>query len=290
MICNSRRKAIFVKQKLIKAVLFFMVFSDPIVSMEGFKKEGEQPIKETQISNLQPVNLQPMERIEFGFVLLPDESTLRVVQGLANTVSIAVKGLTSLPLNPDWGNYSNEVVRVPHVSVGQYGYLGKEYSTLKEIVTQVAGNFSPLEEPLSEALYATDENIFLDFRNINGKTNPKIIDLYRDLRHEFMTKMATKFPIAQALKARLENKDKPEELSLIDEHFQNWGTPEEDRIRPHFTLVYNYSAMASNVSDAIKDISVPPSLKTITFNSLGIAQIDTWGNPTKLLYVTNLSG
>jgi hypothetical protein len=142
---------------------------------------------------------------------------------------------------------------------------------------------------MANSLSVTTENVFLDFQCVKENTNPIIIEMYVELRSQFMARMATKFPIAQALLQQFENKDNPDELALIEKFYQNWGIPEQHRIRPHFTLLYNYAASEADVRSALSGINLPPSLATMTFHKLGVVQIDTWGNPTKLLYETNLS-
>jgi hypothetical protein len=273
---KSCQDIVFILPKLFKVFLFIVCFSAYGEAMdEGFKVDV--------------TTLKPGERIEFGFVLLPDESTRQAIQELANASLESIKDLPGQHVDPNWGDYVNKVVTLPHVSLGQYGLLAIECPTLFEIVREIAEEFSPFKESMAEVLFATSENIFFDFQNIKGDTNPKIVGLYKMLREEYMSSLTTKFHIAQALLERLTHRLNLEELSLLDTCYQNWGTPEGNRIRPHFTLVYNYTPSLSEASAAVKKISIPDSLKTIVFNRLGIVQIDVWGNPTRLLYETKLT-
>lgn len=268
------------QKKFIKAVLFGIFFSCSMSAMENgeiLRQEKESP------------SLSLTERIEFAFVLLPDQSVLEDIQKLAHTVAGALATLEKRPSNPVWESYYDKVVDLPHVSIGQYGFLGREYASLADIISQTAQKFKPFTEPVLRELSVTEENIFLDFQGTRESTNPIIKDMYIELRTQFMDKMATKFPITQALLERLDNKDNSEELRLIDECYQNWGTPEKNRIRPHFTLFYNYAASKEAAKKALVNIPLPSALENITLTRIGIVQIDTWGNPTKLLYATCLS-
>ena len=65
---------------------------------------------------------EPLERIEFGFVLLPDDTILAKLKHASETIRFLLDDLTrrdSIP--PFWGSYVNQVVVIPHISIGQYG-------------------------------------------------------------------------------------------------------------------------------------------------------------------------
>lgn len=228
-------------------------------------------------------NLQPTDRIEFGFVLLPDKSQMTQLIKLRDQIATHFAKAPLNPANPIHGTYINKPTTLPHVSVGQYGLLAMEIQKLIDITKEVAARTPILKESMAPALSITVENIFFDTANTREETNPIIVDLYRKLREKYMERIYFKLMITQALIAKLENKNNLEELTLIKKYYQNWGIPEGNRIRPHFTMIYNYTiskeqletAFAADV--ALKDML--QKLRTITFTRLAIVQIDFWGNP-----------
>lgn len=232
--------------------------------------------------------ISQLERVEFAFVLLPEPSTLKEIHNVAQEIAKTLAPLSQQSQNLIWGEDCNKVVRMPHVSVGQYGLLGLELPTLSHLVSEVAQQFTPVTEEILPKPSVTKENIFMDFLNIREKTNQTIIDLYIKLRERYMAEIQTRFPITQALLERFSNKEDHKELKLLDQGYQNWGTPEDNRIRPHFTLFYNHTASEMDCKKALENFTFPNTLSNITFTKLGIMQIDLWGNPTKLLYQTEI--
>ncbi len=91
--------------------------------------------------------------------------------------------------------------------------------------------------------------------------------------------------IAQAAAERTRNLSNAQELELFDQYFQNWGTPEGHRIRPHFTMLYNYTKSKADLEAAFATdehlSTLLANLRQITFTRLAIVQIDFWGNPIK---------
>lgn len=233
--------------------------------------------------------IQPLDRVEFGFCLLADEKTSEEIQILANIIPKSLENLDKRTKPTTWGDYFNQVVRIPHVSIGQYGCLGIELPKLKQIVDETAKKFKPLTEMMLQKLSVTDENIFLDFNNIKENTTPQIKEMYNSLREQYM-KLPTKFPIAQALVERYQNLDNNEEIELIDKYYQNWGTPEKNRIRPHFTLFYNYDTCEEAIRKTLSKVEISSSLNTVSFSTLAIMRIDIWGNPTQILHEAKLGG
>jgi hypothetical protein len=119
-----------------------------------------------------------------------------------------------------------------------------------------------------------------------SEVNHHIRDVYIALRALYMERIHTKSQKAHVLFAKKCLTDDPKELTLIERHFQNWGAPEEDRMRPHFTMHYHppfvlkkmKETLASNaeLTKQIADLSV------IRLTQLGIVQVDTFGNPVEM--------
>ena len=225
---------------------------------------------------------QPVERIEFAFVLLPDDSVLSEIKELSQDIICLFQGMSKKTRPFYWGSYVNKTVTVPHVSIGQYGILGCEIDTIKENVKKISKNTYSLTEQMTENLSILDDHIFFDLENCFEKVNPVIEKIYLELRQSYFEKTKTCFPIAQALMNKYRTKDKIE-IKLIEKNFQNWGIPEKNRIRPHFTLIYHPAHEKEKINNTINsDIKIQnkiENLKTIHFKRLGIVQIDSFGNP-----------
>lgn len=96
--------------------------------------------------------------------------------------------------------------------------------------------------------------------------------------------------IPQALMQQYENRNDIAEVEFINRNYANWGTPEGNRIRPHYTLVYNYMAARKQIEKALYPLIVPEELSLITFDQLGIIQIDGWGNALEIVSSSPLKG
>lgn len=59
-------------------------------------------------------------------------------------------------------------------------------------------------------------------------------------------------------------------------------------MRPHFTLVYNHVSDRESLKKLLSGIQIPTPLKEITFCTLGVVEIDFWGNALKVLYECDL--
>ena len=93
--------------------------------------------------------------------------------------------------------------------------------------------------------------------------------------------------IAQAHWQRDLSSDKPHELELLDRYLQNWNMPEKD-FNLHYSLIYNFSGDKDKVKTLLHDLVVPDELTTLTFDQLGIVEIDFWGNPTRIIHTAKL--
>ncbi|MDP2058359.1 MAG: hypothetical protein Q8J97_01370, partial [Flavobacteriaceae bacterium] len=238
---------------------------------------------------------KPTDRVEFGFVLLPDPSKLNDLTNLAEETLSNLSEVPSLKEKEEdiiRDGYNLVLTRLPHVSIGQYAALGIELDALKSIVDEVSDAIPVITEPMKADLSVTNENIFFDVENINASTNPVIVGLYKKFRDLYMTRIRSKQPIRQAYLQMVNNKNNPEELAFIQKHYQNWGTPEGDRIRPHFTLVYNYSGNKDDTQARLSMSKIPESLNVVRFTHIGLVAIDFWGNPLPegLIYVVPLAG
>jgi hypothetical protein len=92
------------------------------------------------------------------------------------------------------------------------------------------------------------------------------------------------------------NLDESDEVAFINRYYQNWGIPEQERMRPHFTMLYHPPfnnndmkrtlAANENLTNQLNDLA------SIKFTRLGVVQIDSFGNPVKdgLLHVSTLHG
>lgn len=98
---------------------------------------------------------------------------------------------------------------------------------------------SHIQETMKTSLSVLENHIFYDVENCFERVNPEIVKVYLRLRAQYFEHIQTKFPIAQALMFKKEQPKKTEETNLINQYYQNWGTPEGNRIRPHFTLLYH---------------------------------------------------
>lgn len=228
--------------------------------------------------------LDPLTPIEFGFVLLPDEAYMGNLNQLVHHTSSISSSDTSKAIffPPEWGEYHDEPLRIAHMSLGQYGILALELDTLEKIARSIAEKTTASTEGMSPFLSITDENIFFECQNINEKTNSRIIELYKVLRSAYQESCETKFMIAQALLEKYRHKDEQSVKNFINQHFQNWGTPEGAKLRPYITLLYNTILNAAqrkalNEGQSIKDLL--NHLSNISFTYLAIVRIDMWGNP-----------
>ena len=232
--------------------------------------------------NTNPV--EPFERIEFAFVLLPSNTELQHVLSLAQTVHYILHDAElSNDIPCEWGSYHNQALRMPHLSIGQYGILGTELDILKSIVHDISAVTPVITQSMNDTLSILDDYIFFDSTECFEKVNTHISTAYQRLRALYFKQIQTRFPIAQALLAKQRCANDPLECELIERCFQNWGTPEENRMRPHFTLHYHsryVNESMHTILDENKSIKMQlASLSTITLTHLGIVRIDTFGNP-----------
>lgn len=160
-----------------------------------------------------------------------------------------------------------------------------EFEALKAIVDTIASDYSVVEEPMNPHLTVTAENIFWDASGVREHTNPLLKEMYIRFRTHYFASIRTKHPITQALYEKYLNVGDAHEMEFLEKYYQNWGTPEDNRIRPHYTLVYNYGPSRDVVETLIKAINVSHLEDgTVTFNKMALVEIDFWGRPKRILY------
>ena len=228
--------------------------------------------------------IEPFDRVEFAFVLLPSNAEREHLLSLAQTVHYVLQDANLRNDIPcEWGSYHNSVLRIPHLSIGQYGMLGSELTILKNIARDVSTITPVITQSMSDTLSILDDYIFFDSRECFEKVNVHICKAYQALRERYFEQIRTQFPIAQALLAKQRFANDPFECERIERYFQNWGTPEENRMRPHFTLHYHPPYVKESMHAILdKNNSIKmqlASLSTIILTHLGIVQIDPFGNP-----------
>lgn len=231
-------------------------------------------------------SFEPIERIEFGFVLLPDDNVLQEIKQISEKITFLLQPLdwrSDLP--KFWGTYINKNVVIPHISIGQYGVLGCEVESLKSIVQGACEQISQIQEAMKSDFSILENHIFFDLNNCFERVNPEISKAYLILRAQYFENIQTSFPIAQALMFKKEHQHKEEEINLINQYYQNWGMPEGDRIRPHFTLLYHPPYHHDEMKNALENDHVLKqkltSINEILFTRIGVVQIDPFGNPIK---------
>lgn len=151
-------------------------------------------------------SFEPIERIEFGFVLLPDDDVLQEIDQISQTITSLLQPLkwrSHLP--PFWGTYINRNVVIPHVSIGQYGVLGCEIECLKSIIHGACEQISQIREAMKCDLSILETHIFFDLDNCFEHVNPEISRAYLILRAQYFENIQKRFPIAQALMFKKEN-------------------------------------------------------------------------------------
>jgi hypothetical protein len=231
-------------------------------------------------------SFEPIERIEFGFVLLPDDDVLQEIKQMSEIINSLLHPLVWRGnLSPFWGTYVNRHVVIPHISIGQYGVLGCEVERLKSIVQGACAQISQIREAMELDLSILENHIFFDLVNCFEHVNPEISRAYLILREQYFENIQTRFPIAQALMFKKEHQHKEEEINLINQYYQNWGMPEGDRIRPHFTLLYHPPYHHDEMKNTLENDPVLKkkltSINEILFTRIGVVQIDPFGNPIK---------
>lgn len=227
---------------------------------------------------------EPLERIEFAFVLLPSDSVLEQLASMAAIVHELLQKATVRDTLPrEWGTYRNQALRFPHLSIGQYGALADDLEALKAITHEVSLLTPALTQTMQETLSVLDDYIFFDATDCFANVKPALRDAYIHLRKRYFDRIPTRFPIKQALYAQKRFTHQTDELNLLTRYFQNWMTPEEDRMRPHFTMHYHPPFVKESmvrILTASKDLERHlKALSTIDLTRLGIFQIDTFGNP-----------
>ena len=231
------------------------------------------------------LTFEPLERIEFGFVLLPDDDTLDQLYKMSQYTYHLLQDIETHAIPVEWGSYVNHALRIPHLSVGHYGVLACELPALKEIVQEVAGKAPIIVQKMQSSLSVQDDYIFFDSMECFSSVNHHIRDVYIALRVFYMDRIHTKFQKAHVLSAKKYFANDPEELVLINECFQHWGTPEYDRMRPHFTMHYHPPFVVEKMKQRLAwDAELTKqlaSLSIITLTRLGIVQVDTFGNPVE---------
>jgi hypothetical protein len=213
---------------------------------------------------------------------------------IGQTIHRLFTNLPHINVPPYWGTYKNQAVRIPHMSVGQYGFLHHEFKNLCTIVSAIAGQTKPITETMARELSIIPGYIFFDTEQSGKNVNPKIKDIYIKLRERFINEIVTKFIVSGVLFSKKMFVDNPAEMNLIEQHFQNWGIPEGDRMRPHFTMNYLPSYENETMLDALRSnqklANQIEALSTITLTRLAIVHIDTFGNPLQdgLLFMCQL--
>lgn len=228
-------------------------------------------------------SFEPYERIEFGFVLLPDDDVLKEIEHVSETIICLLHPLPWRSNFPTfWGTYINRRVVIPHISIGQYGVLGCEIECLKEIVHRACKQIGLIQEAMKSGLSVLENHIFYDVENCFECVNSEIVKVYLLLRAQYFENIQTKFPIAQALMVKKEQQNK-NEINLIRQFYQNWGIPEGNRIRPHFTLLYHPPYNGDEIKNILENNHILKlklkKINPILLTRIGIVQIDSFGNP-----------
>jgi hypothetical protein len=226
----------------------------------------------------------PLERIEFGFVFLPEDYVIKQIKNISETVNFL---LEKLPLRQDipkyWGDYKNKIAVLPHLTIGQYGLLGCDLDILKNIVKNVSKKTSIINQKMEKKLSVLDDYIFFDSAELYENVHTAIKNTYLELRQLYLSEIHTKYPISQVLFAKKQFFDNDQELNLIANNFQNWGTPENDRMRPHFTVLYHPPYEIEKMIDILnanKDLGDQiKNLSNVKLTRLAALQIDAFGNP-----------
>jgi hypothetical protein len=120
-------------------------------------------------------SFEPIERIEFGFVLLPDDDVLQEIKQMSEIITSLLQPLvwrSNLP--PFWGTYVNRNVLIPHISIGQYGVLGCEVESLKSIVQGACEQICQIRDAMKSDLSILENHIFFDLNNCFERVNPEI--------------------------------------------------------------------------------------------------------------------
>ncbi len=231
-------------------------------------------------------SFEPLERIEFGFVLLPEDDVLQELKYLSERITSLLDSLewrSNLPAL--WGTYINKSVIIPHISIGQYGVLGCEIESLKEIAQGACEQISQIKGAMKDELSVLENHIFFDLKNCFERVNPEIVRIYSILRTRYFEQIRTNFPIAQALMLKKEQQNKKEEVNLINQFYQNWGIPEGNRIRPHFTLLYHPPYNGDETRNILENdcilVHKIKKLNSTLLTRIGIMQIDPFGNPVE---------
>ena len=226
----------------------------------------------------------PLDRIEFGFVFLPEDSVIKQIKDISETVNFL---LEKLPLKDEipeyWGDYKNKTAVLPHLTIGQYGLLGCDLNILKNIVKNISDKTPIINQGMENKLSVLDDYIFFDSKELYERINTAIKGTYLKLRESYMSEIQTKFPVSQIIFAKKQFLDNDQELNLLEKNFQNWGTPENDRMRPHFTVHYHppyEKERMIEILDTNKDLGDQlKKLSNVKLTRLGVVQIDTFGNP-----------
>lgn len=239
--------------------------------------------------------MEPYDRIEFGFVFLCHSDQMHALKNFSTLIhdelrSLRIKG----DIPKIWGSYVNKPLMYPHLSVGQYGMLSVEIPVLMEMVEDIASHTSVTNLDMKESLSVLEDYIFFDAKNCFKDVDNRIKDTYIKLRSHFFSLIKTRFPITQAYLSKIQYQDNNDELELINRHFQNWMIPENNRMRPHFTMYYHPRFMISDIkkklSGNLEINNYLKKLKTISLTHLGVIKIDIFGNPVKSkpLFMFNL--
>ncbi len=167
-------------------------------------------------------SFEPLERIEFDFVLLPDDAVLTKLKCVSETISLLLSNLTRRDVIPSfWRSYINQSVVIPHLSMGQCGVLGCELEPIKEIVCEVSQLVPQFVEPMNTHLSVLDNHVFFDVAHCFKTVNPLFVRVYLLLRDPYFEKIRTKFPIAQALLIKKNNSEESDEATFINRYYQN---------------------------------------------------------------------
>lgn len=237
---------------------------------------------------------EPLERIEFGFVFLPDDAVLKQLHDLSAHIFCLLQDIEKRAIPTEWGTYVNQSVRLPHLSIGHYGILGCELPILINIVSEVALKTPVVTQIMQSELSVLDDYIFFDVVETFLNVNPCIRETYIKLRTLYMEKIHTKFQKAHVLFSKKQLANDLKELALINDCFQNWGTPEDDRMRPHFTMHYHPPFVVEKMKQVLRlDSELRKkidSLSEIKLTRIGIVHLDAYGNPVEkgLLYACPL--
>ena len=250
---------------------------------------GNKPLSEMTIEDYRQKRGYT-EGLDFAFVLM-DSTQKDLINQQASKIHYSINHVSLVnDIAPIIADYKNVVVRIPHASIGQYGIKKSELDILTKIVDEKAALYKPIPQTMNSHYNIQGHNINLTATTLGNDTTLVIKRLYEELRNDYKTQVKDKFRIVHAQWLYDTSADKSKERQLIEEHYQSWNMPEDNRFNIHYTMIYNSMRNKGHVYTILNQTTVPDTLQNINFDTLGIAEIDFWGNPMNMIYKKKLGG